>query len=49
MAHRAVENGETLGDANVFAPGTVNHRAFEVDYLQHQIALSLLEDSTCTA
>lgn len=40
LAHAAAERDEPTDTANVFEPGTANHRAFDLDYLQHRLALS---------
>lgn len=39
LAHAAAERDEPADSANVFEPGTPNHRAFELDYFEHRLAL----------
>lgn len=39
MAHAAAERDEPVASANVFAFGTPNYRAFELDYLERRMTL----------
>ena len=41
LAQAAANRGEPLAQANVFAPGSANHRLFEHDYRERARALGI--------